>query len=69
VMGIVDKAMRGRVMSVYGFTFGLQPLGAVPLSAIAGSLGAPVAVAIGGSLLVAGMVAFAVGRPAIRRLA
>jgi MFS family permease len=68
VMGIVDNAMRGRVMSVYGFTFGLQPLGAVPLSAIAGSLGAPVAVAVGGSLLVVGMVAFAVGRPAIRRL-
>ena len=69
VMGIVDARMRGRVMSVYGFTFGLQPLGTVPLSAIAGSYGAPVAVGLASTLLVVGMVLVLTLRPTIRRLA
>lgn len=69
VMEMVAREMRGRVMSVYMFTFGLQPLGAMPLSAIAGAFGAPLALAIGGSILTLGMVLIGLTRPAVRRLA
>ena len=68
VMGIVPPEMRGRVMSVYGFTFGLQPLGTVPLSAIAGSFGVAAAYGLGGVILTAAMVAVAVLAPSVRRL-
>ena len=68
VMGVVSPTVRGRVMSVYMFTFGLQPLGTMPLSAIASAFGAPVAVAIGGTILATAMSSIAAFRPAIRRL-
>lgn len=68
VMGIVAPAMRGRIMSVYLFTFGLQPLGTVPLSAIAAAFGAPLAVGLGGAILAATMSSLAIFRPSVRRL-
>jgi MFS family permease len=68
VMGMVAPEMRGRVMSVYGFTFGLQPLGTVPLSAIAAASGAPAAYGVGGLTLVLAMAAVAFRAPAVRRL-
>jgi predicted MFS family arabinose efflux permease len=68
VMGMVTPEMRGRVMSVYGFTFGLQPLGTVPLSAIAGAFGSPAAYGVGGGVLVAAMAGVAFLAPAVRRL-
>ncbi len=52
-------ALRGRVMSVYTFVvMGLAPLGALQAGAIAETLGAPVAMAIGGTccMLFAGLV-------------
>ncbi len=43
--------VRGRVISLSMMTWGLQPLGLIPISAVAQGLGAPVAVAIGGGLV------------------
>jgi MFS family permease len=42
---IIPDAVRGRVMSLMMMTFGLTPLGTVPVSAAAEAWGAPVAVA------------------------
>ena len=47
---LIPDAVRGRVMSLMMMTFGLTPLGTVPVSAAAQAWGAPVAVA-GASLL------------------
>ena len=59
---------QGRVMSLYMMTFGMQPLGTLPMGAIADWVGiAPVLTAAGGILAVftIGMLAFA---PRMRRL-
>ena len=42
---IIPDHVRGRVMSLMMMTFGLTPLGTVPVSAVAEAFGAPVAVA------------------------
>ncbi|MGD9934134.1 MAG: hypothetical protein AB7T37_10480, partial [Dehalococcoidia bacterium] len=42
---IIPDHVRGRVMSMMMMTFGLTPLGTVPVSAAAEAFGAPVAVA------------------------
>jgi hypothetical protein len=47
----VDPGMRGRILSLFSMTFGLMGIGAMPLGALAEALGAPLAVAISGSLL------------------
>ena len=49
----VDDAVRGRVLGVYLLTWGLVPVGTLPVGAAAGAYGAPVAVA--------GMAAVALG--------
>lgn len=43
---IITDDVRGRVMSIMMMTFGLTPLGTVPVAALAEAFGAPVAVAI-----------------------
>lgn len=43
---LIPDEVRGRVMSLMMMTFGLTPLGTVPVAAMAESYGAPVAVAI-----------------------
>ncbi len=43
---LIPDAVRGRVMSIMMMTFGLTPLGTVPVSALAEAFGAPAAVAI-----------------------
>ncbi len=45
-----DK-MRGRVMSFYGLTFGMNPIGGIQAGAIASFLGAPLAIGIGGAIV------------------
>jgi len=42
---LIPDAVRGRVMSLMMMTFGLTPLGTVPISLLADAFGAPVAVA------------------------
>ncbi len=46
---LTDEAMRGRIMSLYTMAFiGISPLGSLAGGALAGSVGAPLAVAMGG---------------------
>ncbi len=54
---LVPDRMRGRVMGFYGMTWSIMPLGGLYAGAIAGLIGVPWAIAIGG-LLVSG---FAIG--------
>jgi len=57
---IVPDSLRGRVMSVYTMTaMGMTPIGALLAGVLAGRLGAPVTVAIGGVILIVGSTVFA----------
>lgn len=60
---MVPNRMRGRVMGFYGMTWNIMPLGGMYAGALAGLIGAPWAVAIGG-LLVTG---FAIGPALLNR--
>ena len=65
---LIPDAVRGRVMSLMMMSFGLTPLGTVPVSAAAQAWGAPVAVA-GASVLTALLVlAFYLLSPALRNV-
>jgi MFS family permease len=69
IQSLVPDQLRGRVMSLYAFTFlGFMPLGALLAGLAAGALGEPAAVAGGAliSLIVAAVVY--VRRPEVRRL-
>ena len=50
---LVPDAVRGRVMGLYAFTFGFTPLGGFFAGAVAGVLGAPIAIGLGGGIVVA----------------
>jgi MFS family permease len=64
---LVDEAMRGRVMSLYTMAFmGMTPLGSLLAGALAGRIGAPRAVALGGTACVLVAAAYARKLPAIR---
>jgi len=64
----VTHEVRGRVMSVYMMTWGLMPLGTLPTSWTAEALGAPLAVAAGGSLLTLFSLGLALAYPKLRHL-
>jgi predicted MFS family arabinose efflux permease len=67
VQAMVPDALRGRVMSVYSMMFmGMAPFGALIEGATAGHIGAPLTVAIGGALTIAGAITFARYLPKIR---
>jgi hypothetical protein len=54
-MAVPDQ-VRGRVMGIYSMTWGFMPMGGFQAGAIAGVLGAPFAIGIGGAvLLLAGL--------------
>jgi MFS family permease len=66
---LVDEDKRGRVMSFYVLSFmGMLPLGNLMAGVLANQIGAPFTVAIGGSLCIAGALAFGRRLPALRRL-
>ncbi len=52
IQTVIPDAVRGRVMSVMMMTFGLTPLGTVPISAMAQKWGAPFAVGIAAVVMV-----------------
>lgn len=60
--------LRGRILSVYMLTWGLMPLGTLPLGVLADRWGASTAVAIGGGLCVLLVVALAARSPELRSL-
>ncbi len=57
---MVPDDMRGRIMGIYGVTWNIMPLGGLYAGIIAGFIGTPFAIAIGGALV----MAFALG-PAV----
>lgn len=65
---IIPDEVRGRVMSVMMMTFGLMPLGAVPASVAADSLGVAPVVAIGAGLFVTTVLAIFLMVPSFRSL-
>ena len=67
IQAMVPDEMRGRVMSVYSMMFmGMAPIGALLAGLLAGAVGAPVTVAIGGAFCIAGAVVFATQAPKMR---
>jgi MFS family permease len=60
--------LRGRVMGIYGLAWELMPVGGMIFGAIAEFAGAPIAVAIGGALVVSTALAVAAFFPNVRRL-
>ena len=55
----MPDALRGRVISAYNLTWGMMPLGTLPLGWLADHTGAPFAVGVAGALclLFAGLAA------------
>jgi MFS family permease len=67
VQSMVPDRLRGRTMAVYSMMFmGMAPFGALIAGAVAGHIGAPLTLAIGGTLTIAGAIAFARYLPKIR---
>ncbi|MDO8673599.1 MAG: MFS transporter [Dehalococcoidia bacterium] len=64
----VPDFLRGRVMSIYIMTFGLQPLGSLTMGAIAQATNAPLAVGFGGVVTALSALAIAIFIPELRRL-
>jgi len=65
---LIPDAVRGRVMSLMMMTFGLTPLGTVPVSAAAQAFGAPAAVAGAALLTFALSIAFYLLIPSLRTI-
>ena len=65
---LVPDQFRGRVMGFYATTWSMIPLGGLLSSQVAYYIGAPVAVAIGGALVVAFALTIAVGSRRVRAL-
>jgi MFS family permease len=63
-----DDRVRGRVMSLYMMTIGLFPIAVLPAAAITESLGAPLAVSVGGGILLLFTLAMTLLRPTLRKL-
>jgi hypothetical protein len=64
---MVPNALRGRVMAVYSIMFmGMAPLGALLAGWVAGRIGAPKTVAVGGLICLAASAVFAARLPAFR---
>jgi MFS family permease len=67
IQSLIPDAMRGRVMSLYAMMFmGMAPLGALLAGAAATKFGAPVTVAAGGAVCLAGALVFARHLPSLR---
>lgn len=67
VQSLVPDALRGRVMAVYSMMFmGMAPFGALLAGALAGRIGAPMTVALGGAVCILGAIGFALKLPAFR---
>ncbi|MBW2091699.1 MAG: MFS transporter [Deltaproteobacteria bacterium] len=68
MMSYTERALVGRVMSIYTWTFGLMPMAMIPAGAFAEFFGAPLTVIISGSILTLFLISVTLGRPGIRRL-
>jgi len=69
VQKLADDALRGRVMSIYTLTFfGLMPLGSLAMGTFAESLGEPLTVGLGATVLLVSATAIQLAFPALRKL-
>ncbi len=67
IQAMVPDEFRGRVMASYTMMFmGMSPIGALLAGAAAARVGAPAAVALGGSICIAGAVVFRIVLPSLR---
>jgi MFS family permease len=67
IQAMVPNRLRGRVMAAYSMMFfGMSPFGALLSGALAGPLGAPMTVALGGLACVLGSLVFGARLPALR---
>jgi MFS family permease len=67
VQAMVPDALRGRVMSVYLMMFmGMAPFGALLAGTLAGYIGAPYTVMLGGSVCIIGSLVFSLNLPKLR---
>lgn len=64
----IEDEVRGRVMGVYMLTWGLMPLGSLPMGMAADAFGAPTAVAAGALLSSALTILLAIKSPTLRAL-
>ncbi|MDQ7840386.1 MAG: MFS transporter [bacterium] len=65
----VAPDQRGRIMGLYGMvTFGMLSLGTLPLGALAGVVGVPLTLALGGAVVVVLVGLLAIASPRIARL-
>lgn len=68
IQAMVPDELRGRVMSVYSMMFmGMAPFGALAAGSLAGVIGAPKTVAIGGVACIAGALIFGYKLPALEK--
>lgn len=68
LQSIVPDGLRGRVISAYNLTWGMMPLGTLPLGWLADHTGAPFAVGVAGALVVLFSGYAALRLPAMRAL-
>lgn len=68
LLGSVSDELRGRVMGIYVFTWGAVPLGSLQAGAVAGLLGAPFALGMGGAVIMLAAAALAITQPKVRQL-
>ncbi len=68
IQEIVPDRLRGRAMSAYIMTWGLMPLGALPLGGVAQAFGTPRAMLVSGTICVVLAAAMLVFRPDVRRI-
>jgi len=62
----IDDAVRGRVLSIYLLTWGMLPLGQLPIGALADRIGAPAATAAACALAILLFIAMAIRYPSLR---
>ncbi|MCC6935631.1 MAG: MFS transporter [Thermomicrobiales bacterium] len=62
----IDDAVRGRVLSIYLLTWGMLPLGQLPIGALADRIGAPAATAAACALAILLFIGMAIRYPSLR---
>lgn len=68
LLSSVPDELRGRVMGIYVLTWGAVPVGSLQAGAVAGLLGAPFALGIGGAVIMLAAGALYITQPKLRQL-
>ena len=68
MMENTDQEYRGRVMSILTLSMGLMPAGVMPVTLMADSIGAPLAIGVMSILLIVVALLILITSPSLRRL-